>query len=187
MQKIALRLSDFFVAHGYLDESKKQVAIYGFDLTLYTALSTLGLALLGVALGRPLEALLIVAFFYLNQTFGGGFHAKSHLRCFTMMFLVLFLGLVTGPWPSLLEGLLALLSLACLFAFPLVLHPNKQYLSGKRDLFVRRSRILVLCEAAFFCALFFFLSPALRHAAAMGLLFSALSRAVGALRRRCRG
>ena len=187
MQKIAARMAGYFVSHGYLTESQKQVAVYGLDLALYTALSTLGLALWGVVLGRPWEALLIIALFYLNQTFGGGYHARSHLRCFTMMFLVLLIGLVTGPWPAPIEGIIALLSLTCLFAFPLILHPNKQYLSGKRDCFARRSRMLVLCEAAFFCALFFFLSPAMRHAAAMGLFFSALSRAVAVAQRRYGG
>lgn len=182
MQKIAGRLAGFFAARGYLDPEQREVAAYGFDLFLYTLISTLGLLLAGALLGRGAQAALIVGLFYLNQTFGGGFHARTHLRCFAMMLFFLLLGVLTGPWPPAAEAGIALASLLLLLARPLVLHPNKRYLEGRRQAFVRRSRGIALAEGLLLAAAFAFLPPGLRHAATMGLGFSALSRAAGSLR-----
>lgn len=186
MQRIAGRLAGFFAARGYLDPEQREVAAYGFDLLIYTLLSTLGLLLAGAVLGRGVQAALIVGLFYLNQTFGGGFHARTHLRCFATMLLFLLPGVLTGPWHPAAEAGIALLALLCLLLKPLVLHPNKRYLEGKRQAFVRRSRRIALAEGLLFAAAFAFLPPGLRHAAAMGLFASALSRAAGALQSRGR-
>ena len=91
MQRIAGRLAGFFAARGYLDPEQREVAAYGFDLLIYTLLSTLGLLLAGAVLGRGVQAALIVGLFYLNQTFGGGFHARTHLRCFATMLQKIFI------------------------------------------------------------------------------------------------
>lgn len=182
MQKIASRLAGFFAARGYLDPEQREVAAYGFDLFLYTLVSTLGLLLAGALVGRGVQAALIVGLFYLNQTFGGGFHASTHLRCFAMMLVFLLLGVLTGPWHPAADAGIALASLLLLLARPLVLHPNKRYLEGRRQAFVRRSRLIALAEGLLFAAAFAFLPPGLRHAATMGLGFSALSRAAGSLR-----
>ena len=53
MQRIAGRLAGFFAARGYLDPEQREVAAYGFDLLIYTLLSTLGLLLAGAVLGNP--------------------------------------------------------------------------------------------------------------------------------------
>ena len=123
-------LTQSFISHGMIAEEEREIYEYGFDITIYTIWSTAALLLLGLLLRQFIPAVILVFGFYTFQTCGGGYHAKSHFRCFLTMVIGLLTGLSTVfimdhhilLW--LLLGIGALL----LLLVPLVLHPNKSYL-----------------------------------------------------------
>lgn len=139
MQRCGLSLYRFLISCSDMEAGQEQATLYGLDLALYTVLSSTSLVSLGTALGRFRESSIFIVILYVSQTLGDGYHTVSHLRCFVMTSLDLSFGLVTGPGSARVDGAFSLLSPACLFAFPLILHPNKQYLSGRRPAFDRRS------------------------------------------------
>lgn len=127
-------ITDRMIRKGYIDREERELFIYGFDITLYTFFSTAGLLLAGFMVHRLVSSVILVFGFYALQTSGGGYHAETHTRCFLLMLAGLFLGLSY----EFLEGSVTLLwilyaaGIVILSAFPLVLHPNKEYLSSER-------------------------------------------------------
>ena len=127
-------LTQSFISHGMIAEEEREIYEYGFDITIYTIWSTAALLLLGLLLRQFLPAVILVFGFYTFQTTGGGYHAKTHLRCFLTMAIGLLAGLSAvfikdhhiPLW--ILLGIGALL----LLLVPLVLHPNKTYLETER-------------------------------------------------------
>ena len=129
-------LTQKYIDHGMISEEEREVYEYGFDITIYTIWSTTALLLLGLLLKQFIATIILVLGFYTFQTTGGGYHAKTHLRCFLTMVVGLLVGLSAAfiqdhhilLWSLLVIGALLL------FLVPLVLHPNKSYLEteGKR-------------------------------------------------------
>ena len=89
MRQISEYIVKLFEKRGVICASaeEREVYIYGFDIAIYTFLSTLGLFFIGWMAGRPIETTLLIFVYYINQSFGGGFHASSHLMCFLTMVL----------------------------------------------------------------------------------------------------
>jgi accessory gene regulator B len=150
MQNIAIRLTNYFIRKGIISETERDIYEYGFDITIYTIVSTLGILLLGLVLRRFWESAVLMAIFYACQSSGGGYHASTHLRCFlTMCFgLLAGLGFTLLPCPLWVLCALALLAVIVLLVIPLTLHPNKQYLAENRKALVLRSRVSVVVSFA---------------------------------------
>ena len=139
MQRIAKYFTDFFVNKGVICEDERAIYEYGFDITLYTILSTLGLLLIGLLFHQLANTIVLVFVFYSCQSSGGGYHASTHLRCFLTMCTGLLIGLAFQyiPFPDWLFLAIGASSILLLLIFPLTLHSNKSYL--KAD--IRRSML----------------------------------------------
>ncbi|MBR6323070.1 MAG: accessory gene regulator B family protein [Lachnospiraceae bacterium] len=102
--------------------------------------------MIGLCCRQFLAAVIIVAGFYTFQTTGGGYHAKSHLRCLLTMIAGLLVGLsfvFLKEHPALLWALLGIGALLLLLV-PLVLHPNKSHLETERKRLTIRSIVVTL-------------------------------------------
>ena len=146
MQRIAIWLTEYFIRKEIVPEAEREVYEYGFDITIYTVASTLGLLLLRLLLGQFLSGAVLIAIFYTCQSSGGGYHASTHLRCFLTMCAGLLAGLGFSLLPCLLWALcaLAFLAVSALFVVPLTLHPNKQYLLENKKALILCSRLSAL-------------------------------------------
>ncbi|MFR3405138.1 MAG: accessory gene regulator B family protein [Christensenellales bacterium] len=88
MQRLAIWIVSILEKKGALRSGvSRETYIYGFDIAIYTFLSTFGLFLIGWIADRPIETALLIFLYYTNQSSGGGFHASSHLMCFLTMVL----------------------------------------------------------------------------------------------------
>ncbi len=94
MQPLIQRILDIIDRHFPLDDDQRVVCAYGLDLLLYTIISTAGLMMVGVVFHMPMQAVIIICVFYINQSVGGGYHADTHLTCF----LTMAFGLTLGLW-----------------------------------------------------------------------------------------
>lgn len=164
--------------HGAIRPAERDIYIYGCDTALYTAFSTLGLLALGAGFGRLWETVICVSLFYLNQSFGGGYHADTHLRCFMTMAagLVIFMLSFYLPLPQGISILAGYLSLTALYAMPLVLHKNKEYLARHKEKLVRRSRRISLLQTAVFSLLLIHPDSCVIHACGAALTWCMVSR-----------
>lgn len=183
MQQMSKLIFRYLSRGTSMDEDAQAVCLYGIDIFLYTLISTMGLLLIGALAHRFFEAVIWITLYYLNQTFGGGYHATSHLKCFITMviFLATCLLLLTVAIPLYLQILLLIVSSMLLFLFPLRLHENKRYLAKHSRFFVIRYRCILLLE---FCiAIFLLLALPGQYAemCMLGVATSAISRIVGIL------
>lgn len=181
MHRAAEKIVSYLEAKAYMRAEDHEISVYGLDALLYTFISTLGLVLVGIAMGRTLEAIVIIGIFYTNQTLGGGFHASTHTNCFITMLAGLLLCLSTYllPFSRVLCLALSVTSLGYMAFFPLVLHKNKRYLSCKRTALIKRARWVLLAEGISFALCFWWGAPRLIQAACMGFVSCAVSRMVG--------
>lgn len=149
MQRLAIWIVGMLEKKGALhSDISRETYIYGFDITIYTFLSTFGLFLIGWIAGRPLETALLIFLYYTNQSSGGGFHASSHLMCFLTMVLgeLLFLISFLLPYSPFTCSGISVISLLFMWMHPLVLHTNKSYLKKKAQQLIKHSRQILLVE-----------------------------------------
>lgn len=182
MRQISEYIVKLFEKRGVICASaeEREVYIYGFDIAIYTFLSTLGLFFIGWMAGRPIETTLLIFLYYINQSFGGGFHASSHLMCFLTMVLGELLFLVSFLLPySLLACIgISVISLLFMWMHPLVLHPNKSYLRKKASQLIKRSRQILLVEIALLIVFILLNVSVIMQTISLTLLLSAISRSV---------
>jgi len=179
LDTISAKIIDAMDSQHLLKHDSKAIYIYGLGLALYTFFSTAGLLLVGVAFSRSLETTLFIFTFYINQSFGGGFHASSHFRCFISMLLGVLHLLLSFllSYNGFFYYLLFAGSFFILWFFPLVLHPNKKYLAKKASQFIHRSRLVLLTELTFFLICIFLKFPYnILQTLSVAMSFGALSR-----------
>lgn len=152
MKDAAKVIVSLFERRGAIRPDEREVYIYGCDIVLYTLISTLGLLVLGTAFGRLLEAVLCVGIFYINQSFGGGYHADTHMRCFVTMAagLLIYILSLSLLLPPMVYWVCGFLALVLLYAVPLVLHKNKAYLARHKQQLIKRSRLVTLAQFSIF-------------------------------------
>ncbi len=173
------RLTDHLILKQYIPSEDREIYEYGFDILFYTVWSTLALLLVGFVLKQFWNAVIIVLGFYTFQSFGGGYHADSHLKCFLTMICGLLAGLsfVFLQEHLVLQLVIVGISTFVLLIIPLTIHPNKSFLEPKRRSLTIRSIIMTLSALVLVilvnilfdkylcaCAAVFFLAAASRMA-----------------------
>lgn len=185
MQRLAIWIVSILEKKGALRSGvSRETYIYGFDIAIYTFLSTFGLFLIGWIADRPIETALLIFLYYTNQSSGGGFHASSHLMCFLTMVLgeLLFLASFLLPYSPFTCSGISVISLFFMWIHPLVLHPNKSYLKKKAPQLIKRSRQILLLEAALLVAFILLNIPDIIQTGSLAFLLSAVSRNVPILK-----
>ena len=167
-----------FEKSGITLKHNRSTYVYGLDILLYTILSTAGLLLIGCVSHHFYESVLLIILFYTNQTYGGGFHASSHTKCFLTMTLGLGIYLFSSliRIPSFASVFIAALSFLFLYVHPLVLHKNKSFLANKSKLLVQKSRYILSLEMMLFITLLLFKNEYYLQNFSIALLLCALSR-----------
>lgn len=185
MQRLAIWIVGILEKKGALRSGvSRETYIYGFDIAIYTFLSTFGLFLIGWIAGRPLETVLLIFLYYTNQSSGGGFHASSHLMCFLTMVLgeLLFLISFLLPYSPFTCSGISVISLLFMWMHPLVLHTNKSYLKKKAPQLIKRSRQILLLETTLLVAFILLNIPDIIQTGSLALLLSTISRDVPILK-----
>lgn len=185
MQRLAIWIVSILEKKGALRSGvSRETYIYGFDIAIYTFLSTFGLFLIGWIADRPIETALLIFLYYTNQSSGGGFHASSHLMCFLTMVLgeLLFLASFLLPYSPFTCSGISVISLFFMWIHPLVLHPNKSYLKKKAPQLIKRSRQILLLETTLLVAFILLNIPDIIQTGSLALLLSTISRDVPILK-----
>lgn len=185
IEKISALMVQKLSAGLNIADDQYHICSYGVEIFLHTLFSTVGLLVLGTGFGMSTETVVIVSIFYTCQTFGGGFHASSHLKCFIIMSVILAIGLLVcslylNQWIYLLGSVLAI---AILLYHPLVLHENKLYLENQYRRLSRRSRVISICFV-FIVVACFVMKVDYLAAITVGLVVSAVSRLIAEKRRK---
>jgi len=155
--KIVQRAVNFIFTYGNANEDKREIYEYGIEINLMYLINAGTLLLLGLFAGLFWETLLLLFGYALLQSFAGGYHAMTHLRCFLIMLVswggtMLVLPLIESY--RYLPLMLAVLGLLSVFLFAPVKHVNFPMSKEKEQKMKNLSRTIsiIFCIIVFvFC------------------------------------
>lgn len=177
LERISSFIVDKLLNGQEMDNSDKEVCIYGVQTLIYSIASTVWLICLGFLFHEPICACIIIGIFSIIQTVGGGKHAKTRIACMSIMTVIICTGLFIcrTDTPITVYMLSSSTAMVYLLYRPLILHPNKEFLGTEMNMLIIRSRLissfLYIILIIILCLL-----PQYVPAYSIGLSFSALSR-----------
>jgi len=147
--QLSKNLSSFFVVHGVIHEEDRDVYSYSLEILLSTLQSLIAIAILAVISRTVLETTLFLVGFVPLRLIAGGYHAKSHFRCFLILMFVyavflVILFFIPDGYVVLGSILSAILSVLLVFFFAPSEDSNKPVSSEERVRFKKKSRITIV-------------------------------------------
>ena len=95
MKNFAEKLSrKLCMVNDIADSEKREIVAYGLEIMLSTAISVLIITIIAVILGAFGETVLFLLPFMLLRTYSGGYHARTHFRCFLILFFTFCINLI---------------------------------------------------------------------------------------------
>lgn len=178
--RIIQHTMNFLYAHSNAAEEDRDLYHYGFELILMYFINAGALLLLGLLMGCFFETLLLLFGFALQQSFAGGFHAMTHLRCFLIMLAgwaasMLLIRMVVS-YPVIL-GAMAAIGVFVVFLFAPVKHENYPVSAEKERKMKRIAHFvaILMCIVVFIDMLLFPNNLFFANVLGVTLLMSALS------------
>lgn len=83
-KKISSQLVGRLAAHGYIEQLKIPIYVYGFELLISTIITLILMILISAVSGSPVIWLFFLLGFVPARIFSGGYHAKTHFVCYTV-------------------------------------------------------------------------------------------------------
>jgi len=122
MEKILVKIVGHWRKSGFIDKSDTDVYIYGLDLLIFTMLNILAIIITSVVINKFVESVILLVAIIPLQSYGGGYHAKTHLRCFLIMYIgwwavILIMPLIT-PFIALIMNIGSIIIIFCLAPVP---------------------------------------------------------------------
>lgn len=68
-----------------IEDSQKDVMVYGLDLLFSSVVNLISIFGLSVVFDVEIETFVLLLFFIPLQSFGGGYHCQTHLKCWLLM------------------------------------------------------------------------------------------------------
>lgn len=89
MQWAIDRVMMLFMANDAIPEAEADIYRYGLDLLLSSIINILSILMLGIITHHFKATALMVLFYIPLQSFGGGYHANTHLMCYAITLSVM--------------------------------------------------------------------------------------------------
>lgn len=114
-----------WVSEKLISDYDRDIYEYGFELILSSVINIVVILISGILVGRLPESIVLLVVVIPLQSCGGGYHAKTHLRCFLIMYIGWCAVIKILPYVNELAVLfIAVASLVVIFALAPILHEN---------------------------------------------------------------
>lgn len=157
LDRLITASTNYLIRRQVIDEDDRDIYEYGFHALYNNIIDIASIVIISILLGQiPQTILYHVSFVSIRQT-AGGFHAKTHLRCFVMSTIIWLLslwGISQANWPALCV-ILAGISVVLVWVKAPIEHENSPMDSEKCKRMRMLSRIF---SASFLMAIIFLLS-----------------------------
>jgi len=118
---------------GIIEKSDEDVYEYGLELLLCTILNIAVILVSAGLVGKLPEGFALLAVTLPLQSCGGGYHAKTHLRCFLAMYIVWWFAFFILPFITpVVATILSVLSMPIVFKLAPVSHVNVEMSERQR-------------------------------------------------------
>jgi len=169
--------------NGIIEKSDEDIYEYGLELVLYTTLNIVAVLCSATIIGKLPESLALLVITLPLQSFGGGYHAKTHLRCFLIMYIGWWVAIFMLPIISkYAAAILVCIAILAVFYFAPVPHINIRMSELQKQKMRKYSRVSVII-AAFASMLFtYIISVRIGIALSTGLGIIALSMLIASIK-----
>lgn len=145
---LAQKMSSSFIAMNVIKEEERQIYDYSFQLLLSTILNSSVLIILSVIAGRIFETALFMITFITLRQLAGGYHARTHFRCFLIMLLVYSIFLIIlfslpAHYYTYVVVASVVISMFTVFLIAPVADANKPLTSKERNKLSQKSRLIL--------------------------------------------
>lgn len=176
MQSMIKRITDNWVENGIITKSDDDIYEYGLELLLCTIINITVILISAAFIGKIYDSIAMLAIIIPLQSCGGGYHAKTHLRCFLIMYIgwwgvIFLLPYITSP------AAIITISLSVLVIFTLapVPHINVSMSNEQRKKMRRLTRAITFVAALLSIFLTLIISERVGTAIATGIGVCAFS------------
>ena len=139
---------------GIIDKTDADIYEYGLDLLIYTILNIAVILGSAAMIGKMADSIALLVVILPLQSFGGGYHAKTHLRCFLIMYIGWWAVVFILPFiTSTLAYIMADAAVAIVYWLAPVAHENVQMSDGQK-MKMRRIAQVVVAVGALLCTIF---------------------------------
>lgn len=178
---IIKKMVDNWVSHGIVSESDRDIYEYGMDLVLFSLLNIAAILVTSIIINQFAVSLVLLLTVTTLQSFGGGYHAKTHLRCFLIMYIGWFVFIMLLPLVSPIIVIpVIIVSIIAVFALAPVSHRNVNLSYNQHQKMKRFVRIAAV-GFSLICAALSWLFPDTRQigaSIAVGIGTTALSMVI---------
>ena len=144
---IVRSITNNWAESGFISDKDKDIYEYGLNLVLFSALNLFAILLTALITERLVESVILIAVTVPLQMFGGGYHAKTHLKCFLIMYLGWWVVMLVAPiMNTFVTMCIIVLSVSTIFWFAPVAHKNVPISVGQRNKMKMLTRkFVVIC------------------------------------------
>jgi accessory gene regulator B len=133
-----------WIKFGIIDEANEDIYVYGLDLILFSILNLIVIFVTAAFFGWVMETAILMATIVPLQAYGGGYHAKTHLRCFVIMYVGWWAAMLALPFlSSLIATVSNIIAIVVIFILAPVSHENVKMSPKQRLKMQRYVRIAV--------------------------------------------
>lgn len=151
MEKICSRITTCFANRRIIDKDEIEIFRYGLNIFFFSVASLSSILIMAGLIGN----LRLIVVYYLAfiplRLFAGGYHAKTHLRCYALSVIAFLLMSVILMIPVSLSGVVVLsgsifLAIVIIWNLAPVIHKNRQINNKELYYFKRICRIICVME-----------------------------------------
>lgn len=147
------KISSKLIDKKIIKEDDKEVYTYGFEIIISSLLILAGMIIIGIIFKCLLKVIVFILFFCSLRIQAGGYHAKSHLKCFTYFLLSCFTAIIISHLlldfdKNLIIIILVLIeSCIIIITYAPVDTINKPLCNSEKDTYKKKSMITVILQA----------------------------------------
>ena len=176
MTALIKKITDRWSKTGVIEKEDEDIYEYGLELLLHTILNLAVILVSAVLVGKLPESLAMLAVIMPLQSYGGGYHAETHLRCFLIMYIGWWVVIFILPFvASVAAAIMACASVFIVYWLAPVPHMNVKMSAGQRLKMRKFVRLTVVIGTITSGVLTWGVSERIGIAMSMGLGVIALS------------
>ena len=89
MEFLSKILIDKLISNNIIKSEDKEIYIYGFKQLLFMILNLITTVIIGIIFNKVFESILFMIFYTPIRVYAGGYHAKTHIKCYIFSILML--------------------------------------------------------------------------------------------------
>lgn len=179
---IARKMSSFFIRYSVINKEDSELYDYCFEVLISTVINFLFIITASVILGTVYKTCFYLLGFIPLRRYAGGYHAKTHFRCFLTLagsysLFLAVLAIIPSSAITYIIPIIQLFSFLAIWFWAPVGNKNNPISIKSKSIFQHKSRVAIFTDC-FILLIVMYFSKVYALCFSLGILTSALSLVV---------